>query len=114
MAPFWSGVALGLAVGAVIFLACIMFAVAVVAVRLICFCARAFGAGWQSAPSFVEYWQQGRERAARMSALRQKQSRERTLRIKAWGQARRQKDLAWMERYWATRWCARLNRRLLG
>jgi uncharacterized membrane protein YhiD involved in acid resistance len=114
MAPFWSGVAIGLAIGAVIFLACIIFAVVVVAVRLTCFCARAFAADRQSAPSFMEYWRQGRARAARTSALRQKQSRDRAARIKAWGQARREKDLAWMERHWATRWCACLNRRLPG
>jgi hypothetical protein len=41
-------------------------------------------------------------------------NRETAARIRAAGRARREKDLAWMERHWATAWCARLNRRLLG
>jgi hypothetical protein len=106
MAPFWSGVAIGLAVGAVIFLACLIFAVVILAMYAISAVAYGFVVGWRTAPSFAEAWQRGCETAAPIEA----QSR----RIKAWGQARRQKDLAWMERHWATRWCARLNRRLLG
>jgi hypothetical protein len=118
MTPFIDGMAIGLALGLIILAGCLVFSLAVFAVRLmwwfVTFAVPQFVAGWREAPSFKQSWQQGRERAARMSALRQEQSRERAARVKAWGQARREKDLAWMERYWATCWCARLNRRLLG
>jgi hypothetical protein len=118
MTPLINGMAIGLVLGLIILAACLALSLAIFVVRLAwwfaTFAVPQFVTGWRDAPSFKQSWQQGRERAARMSALRQEQSRERAARIKAWGRARREKDLAWMERYWATRWCARLNRRLLG
>ncbi|HVA79538.1 MAG TPA: hypothetical protein VNF29_01280 [Candidatus Binataceae bacterium] len=49
--------------------------------------------------AFAQAWRRGKTHGAE---------------IRAEGEERRQRDLAWMERHWATRWCARLNRRLLG
>jgi hypothetical protein len=43
-----------------------------------------------------------------------KRGQERAAQIRARGEERRQRQLAWMGRHWATRWSARLNRRLFG
>jgi hypothetical protein len=42
------------------------------------------------------------------------EGKARAARISARGEALRQRQLAWMERHWATRWCARLNRSIVG
>jgi hypothetical protein len=104
MAPFIQGMAIGMAFGIVIYLACIALAVLIFVIRLVWWFATFFVpqliAGLRELrPEFQQALAEGRARAAR---------------VEAWGRARREKDLAWMERHWATRWCARLNRRLLG
>ncbi len=91
MAPFWSGIAIGIAIGIPIFLLC-----AVVFLFLAMWLAISQGL---RDGSFAAAWRRGQVRSAE---------------IRARGEQRRQKDLAWMERHWATAWCARLNRRLLG
>jgi hypothetical protein len=91
MAPFWSGMAIGIAIGIPIFLLCV-FAGLVLAI----YCAIDQGV---RGGEFAAAWRRGKIRSAE---------------IRARGEARRQRDLAWMERHWATRWCAHLNRRLLG
>jgi len=104
MAPFINGMAIGIALSLLVLLACIALAVIIFAVRLLwwfaTFAVPQFIAGCREAePQFRQAWTDGHRRAGR---------------IREWGRARHEKDLAWMERYWATRWCARLNRRLLG
>jgi len=95
--------AIGIALGLIILAACFALSLLIFAVRIAwwfaTFAIPQFIAGWREAPSFKQHWQEGQQRAARMEQ---------------WGRERRKKDLAWMERHWATRWCARLNRRLLG
>jgi len=104
MTPFINGLAIGIAFGLIILLACIALGLFIFLIRLLwwfaTFAIPQFIAGWREAePQFKQAWIDGQQRAER---------------IAQWGRTRREKDLAWMERHWATRWCARLNRRLLG
>lgn len=91
MAPFWSGIAIGLGIGIRIFLVCAATAF-LLAVWL------GIDQGIRRC-EWARAWRRGQANAAE---------------IRARGEERRQRDLAWMERHWATRWCARLNRRLVG
>ena len=100
MTPFINGMATDIALGLLILLACIALALVIFAARLLwwfaTFAVPQFIAGCcEAAPQFRQAWAEGNRRAEGI-------------------RARREKDLAWMERHWATRWCARLNRRLLG
>jgi len=109
MAPFWSGIALGLMIGAPILALAFVF--------------RFFRAAGYFTLGFVRAarWDMAASRTPEAIAARAQQtqarrdaSRASADRIRAWGVGRREKDLAWMSRHWATAWCARLNRRLLG
>jgi hypothetical protein len=91
MAPFWSRFAIGMAIGIPILLICVL---------LTLFLGTFLGIveGLRSG-QFAAGWKPGQERAAR---------------VRARGEERPQRILAWMERYRATRWYAHLNRRLFG
>lgn len=91
MAPFWSGIAIGILIGIPIFLLCVL-------AGLLLATYRGIDEGIRTG-AFARAWRRGKAHGAE---------------IRAEGEERRQRDLAWMERHWATRWCARLNRRLLG
>jgi len=89
MSPFINGMAIGIALGLLILLACITLAAVIFAVHLLwwlaTFAVPQFIAGCREAkPQFRQAWAEGRRRAGH---------------IREWGRARREKDLARMKRH---------------
>ena len=109
MAPVFAGLAIGMIIGVPIFLLIILCG----ALRAAGYVALGFvrGARWDWAAAHTPEAIAAR---AERSELQREAGRARAERIRSWGVERREKDLAWMSRHWATAWCARLNRRLLG
>lgn len=101
MAPFWSGIAIGIVIGVPIFLLCVVAGVAIALYRGI-------STGIRSG-EFARAWREAQAPGSRADRLKAAID-ARTERL--WQS--RERQLAWMQNHFGFRTLARLNRRLCG